>query len=178
VSNNVVRNNDVHDNARLGQRGDGIILSAGSGNVAYNNLVYRNNNGIVIWDSNNYVYNNTIVANGVGISVGGFGGSASSTTVRNNIVYNNSSDYQNNGTGTTADHNLIGVNPMFMNAAAADFRLQQGSPAIDGGVAVSGVTVDIRGLVRPQGATLDIGAYEFGSGAPAPAAPSNIRLLP
>src|SRR6266498_1293112 len=36
VDNNVIRNNAIYDNGRSG-RGDGIILTSGSGNQAYNN---------------------------------------------------------------------------------------------------------------------------------------------
>jgi hypothetical protein len=39
--------------------------------------------------------------------------------------------------------------------------LLAGSPAIDAGVAVAGVTTDQRGVARPQGAAYDIGAYEL-----------------
>lgn len=45
-----------------------------------------------------------------------------------------------------------------------------GSPAIDAGVdpATVGVTVtaDYNGVPRPQGATFDVGAHEFGAAAP------------
>ena len=49
----------------------------------------------------------------------------------------------------------------FVNAAANDYRLVPGSPAIDAGVAISTVTKDRIGVQRPQGAYLDAGAYEF-----------------
>ncbi len=39
--------------------------------------------------------------------------------------------------------------------------LLPGSPAIDAGIAVPGVTTDQRGIPRPQGAAPDIGAFEF-----------------
>jgi Right handed beta helix region/Protein of unknown function (DUF1565) len=35
ANNNIVRNNRIFDNARVGDRGAGIILSSGSGNIAY-----------------------------------------------------------------------------------------------------------------------------------------------
>jgi hypothetical protein len=38
--------------------------------------------------------------------------------------------------------------------------LLPGSPAIDAGIAVSGVTTDQRGITRPQGSAPDIGAFE------------------
>jgi hypothetical protein len=43
-----------------------------------------------------------------------------------------------------------------------DFRLQGGSPAIDKGYP-NGLSTDRDGSARPRGATMDIGAYEFGN---------------
>ncbi len=40
------------------------------------------------------------------------------------------------------------------------YPLLPGSPALDAGVAVSGVTADQRGVARPQGSAPDIGAFE------------------
>ena len=40
------------------------------------------------------------------------------------------------------------------------YPLQVGSPAIDAGVCVTGLTTDQRGVARPQGLKCDIGAYE------------------
>lgn len=39
--------------------------------------------------------------------------------------------------------------------------LEEGSPAIDAGTNVSGMTTDARGVTRPQGASFDSGAYEL-----------------
>ena len=90
---------------------------------------------------------------------------AENTTVRNNLASaSGTSDRQliiGSGSGLTADHNLLTSTPGFVNAAAGDFRLLSGSPAIDAGVAVPEVFEDWRGLLRPQGATYDLGAYEY-----------------
>ncbi len=40
---------------------------------------------------------------------------------------------------------------LFVDAAAGDYRLKAGSPAIDAGVALADVTADITGLARPSG---------------------------
>jgi hypothetical protein len=102
--------------------------------------------------------------------------------VRNNILYGNgrNSVVDWGSINPVIDHNLIDVNPQFVNAAANDFSLQAGSPAIDAGVAISLVTTDIKGVSRPQGAAYDVGTYEYGTGAkstPRPT-PRNLRLLP
>jgi len=65
------------------------------------------------------------------------------------------------GSGLTADHNLLTGSPGFVNAPAGDFRLLDGSPAIDAGVFLPQVFDDWRGVLRPQGATYDLGAYEY-----------------
>lgn len=44
--------------------------------------------------------------------------------------------------------------------------LQEGSPAIDAGTNVTGMTTDARGAARPQGSAFDAGAYEFASSNP------------
>lgn len=48
----------------------------------------------------------------------------------------------------------------FVNAAANNYTLAAGSPAIDSGIALTGVTTDRIGTTRPQGRAYDVGAYE------------------
>jgi hypothetical protein len=52
----------------------------------------------------------------------------------------------------------------FVNAAAGDYHLTTGAAAIDRGVPLAEVTVDRDGLMRPQGAASDVGAYEYQNG--------------
>ena len=49
---------------------------------------------------------------------------------------------------------------LFVNWQAGNYRLKAGSPAINWGTNVSASTVDLHGVVRPQGAGIDIGALE------------------
>jgi parallel beta-helix repeat protein len=163
---NVYRNNIVHHNGnnatRYGHKnGDGILVAYNTedGNVAYNNVVYANNGtGIrVRGGTNTRVFNNTVYDNRNGIYIDQ---SAPSNMIRNNIAYRS----QNQNfyiSGATHDHNLIGADPRFVNAAAGDLRLQAGSPAIDAGSTVPLATEDISGVLRPQGSAYDIGAYEY-----------------
>lgn len=55
------------------------------------------------------------------------------------------------------------ANPAFVNPTTPpfDFTLRADSPAIDAGVPIPGVSTDARGTIRPQGAAIDLGAYEF-----------------
>jgi parallel beta-helix repeat protein len=167
ADNNIVRNNQIFDNGYTGYSA-GIILGSGDGNTAYNNLVWNNEAGIQIAysnPSNTAVYNNTVYANSTyGIYVHG---DSSNAIIKNNLFYaNGRPEIQNNGVGTVLDHNLTGTDPKFVNAAAWDFHLQLGSPAIDAGIAVSLVTTDIVGTPRPQGGGVDIGAFEFADPSP------------
>ena len=90
--------------------------------------------------------------------------SAQDTVVRNNLAsapY--TSDRQlivGSGSGLVADHNLLTSAPGFVNAAAGDFRLLSGSPAVDAGTPVPWVFVDWDSAGRPRGNGYDIGAFE------------------
>ena len=66
---------------------------------------------------------------------------------------------------TVAPTDLVNTNPLLGPLAdnggpTQTMALLPGSPAIDAGVAVAGVTTDQRGIARPQGTTPDIGAFE------------------
>jgi len=177
---NILRNNRIHNNAY------GFILSSGSENIAYNNLVYANTRDGVrvsyINPVNSKVYNNTIYGNGGAginifstsgatyiennISVGngaqditnGVDGSVGTTTIKNNLV---GSITDTPGTALKSG-NMLNVNPLFVNAASLDFHLQAGSPAINTGLTLPEVLSDLDSVSRPQQAAYDIGAYEFG----------------
>lgn len=162
---NVIKNSKSHDNHSTG------IGSLGNGNKVVGNLVYNNGGGgLLITESGALVANNTVVnnpGNWNGMSLQGSG-----HTVKNNIFY------QNSVNGILDATNLVGANPLFVSGT--DFHLQAGSPAIDRGTAIPEANIDIEGTPRPQGASFDAGAYEFGgSGADiiSPAPPRNVRIL-
>lgn len=87
---------------------------------------------------------------------------------------------RNSGPGGSGD---ITSNPNLVNpsdSSSFDPHLQSGSPAIDTGVMISGVTTDFAGNTR-ETSKADMGAYEFGgSGAPPPTKPnppSNLKVV-
>lgn len=53
---------------------------------------------------------------------------------------------------------------MFVNEAAGDYRLAPDSSALDRGTPHADLPADITGRARPQGAGVDIGAYESAAG--------------
>lgn len=71
------------------------------------------------------------------------------------------------------DTRCINADPLFVNAAANDFRLQPSSPAIEAGEG-TGIGSDYLGIARPQGQAYDIGACEFS----APSAAVNLPTAP
>jgi parallel beta-helix repeat protein len=86
------------------------------------------------------------------------------TASQNCIVRNNLSTALNLDDGAaTADHNLIlpaDPAPYFVDLAHQDVRLSPGSPALDMGSLAQAPALDADGNARPQGAAIDVGAYE------------------
>jgi hypothetical protein len=163
--NITVRNARIYNN--IARTYGGGMFSRNAVKV-YNNLFYRNTLGIWHPSSQGEFYNNTfydLPQFGILLSGG--------NVVRNNIFYKAS--IQQNGPNTIS--NTLTFNPNFVNAGAGDFHLQAGSPAIDAGMTVSGVTTDFDKRPRPQGGPSAIGAYEYTGSAPRPlSAPTNRRL--
>ena len=58
------------------------------------------------------------------------------------------------------EQNSLSVDPLFVDTANRDFRLQSGSPCVDAGTDVS-LTTDFAGRSVPQQSEVDIGAIEF-----------------
>lgn len=160
-----VRNSILHHCGLRKASSAAIILTGADNNEAYNNVLYNNSgHGIVnMSGSHAKIYNNTVYG---GLQTGIYvQASAKNTDVRNNIAYGNATtQILDEGSGTTLSNNMTN-DPRFMNASARDFSLQPSSPAIDAGIALGLVTMDIKRSGRPQGASYDLGAYEgLGSG--------------
>ena len=156
-----------------------MILHSGTGNIARNNLIYDNVNGIQANSGsgstivNNTVYNNGQASPSVPCTTNCYAAifsTASGNIVRNNIVYgNNINSITNSGSGAVTSNNLT-ADPSFTDVSGSnrDLTLQVSSAAKDAGVTLAAVTTDYVGLARPQGTSYDIGAYERAVGVPDP----------
>ncbi len=131
----LVINNTFYDNKWPGEDwGAGIIME----NTGSENVVIRNN-----------LLSNNIVELMVptGVSRGSF--------VADSNLIDGIRGYENGDcTG------CMEAGPMFVDAAAGDFHLQSGSPAINAGESDLAPARDFDGNVRPSGGAVDIGAYE------------------
>jgi hypothetical protein len=183
VNGNIFRYNQLYNNGKGGSTTNpctvGLWIGAGSGTLVYNNLVWNNqSSGVVVGGNANNakVYNNTIYGNG---SNGLLVRTVLNAVIKNNIVYGNGMPgIINDGTGTILSNNLTS-NPLFVDPAKGNFKLQAGSPAIDTGEALSEVKDDYVGVSRPQGSHYDIGAYEYtgSSGGEQMTAPTGLRII-
>lgn len=191
----VIRNNVIYGNGKGHWKGKddrpdvwetapAVVLARGSSQF-YNNIVYNNPHGgvqVAHSATNMFVANNTVYGNGkYGIRlikpIPGENGGSKDARVINNISYGNSGpQIDDNGINTTLQNNLT-TDPKFVNAAAHDFGLQAGSPAIDKGVTLAEVKTDFTGKTRPEGAAYDIGAFE-GAGSKKDVLPSTVGGLP
>jgi fibronectin type 3 domain-containing protein len=142
----LVSENTVNGNGR-----SGIIVSGDTVNVSNGNTIADN---ILTWNGWS--------------SGGGFGlrtywesaGVGTGNQAVRNLMYGNSSGntwYPGGGMTETAS---IFEDPLFVNRAAGDFRLQTGSPAVDTANNGYSTAWAYAGVPRPQGAGPDLGAYE------------------
>jgi hypothetical protein len=150
-----------------------------TGMKVYNNVLsFNGGSGIVIWQAMNGVeIKNNIIFGNQKNGIYDCGATGSGVVIDHNVIFGNNvsnGGYANLaltdqcGTGLTFGYTLgttVAADPLFANASTSyaqqsDFQLRTGSPAIDVGLALSAVQVDITGAARPQGAGYDLGAYE------------------
>lgn len=188
IENSTVANNQ-------GNIHGGAMTAEGSGLSIINGLFYGNSTTVGVASvlamstTEAYVVNSTIADNAPGgqqavLIWSGF------LHLKNSIMWNNAlntqsdppcpscvkvtySDVQGHVNNPVQDQKNIDADPLFVAAAAGDYRLQKGSPCINAGAANGANPVppdDITG--RPRDSKPDMGAYEY---AP-PVLPNKVSL--
>jgi hypothetical protein len=196
ISNGIVENNRVFNNGSMGIYGDGLQTTIIRNNLVIGSrskgiAVYQVDGGD--GPAGIYIVNNTVLEAAGGGYAAKIAASAGPNVIVNNIFLHPDNpghagiDWSDESHPqlVTSDYNIYGIgngqagdephsfeaaiSSLFVNAAGNDFHLSSSSPAIDRGENLSSVLSDIEGNVRPQGASTDIGAYEFaGAVVPAP----------
>jgi hypothetical protein len=167
-SNNEIRYNYNHDNTH---GSGGILWWSGGNNQIHHNISVRNTSinrpghyGRGFSSFHNQIYYNNI-------SEGndyGFYHNGPADIIKNNIIRNSKiADFLNGNYSGALSNNICSqagpgctvVNPLFVDSANGDYRLQSGSPAINMGTAAISSSITLTNFV---GATPDIGVYEYG----------------
>lgn len=178
VSDTVVRNNLLYQNHAGGIalfQENGAICS--QNNRVLNNTIVMASNGrwaVNIADAgciNNRLYNNIIYSyhswrGSIVIPTADLAGFESDY----NVVMDRFSADGDSSVITLAAWQALGYDThsfistpdqLFVNVAAGDYRLREGSPAINAGTPLADVPNDLNGNARPIGPAYDIGSYEF-----------------
>lgn len=102
---------------------------------------------------------NNIFANNGGASIQSDASTYAKGLSVKNLMFNNGANFGYDAS-TTFTQSLV-ADPLFVNPAAGNFHLLPGSPAINNGQNSGAPATDIDGVPRPQGGSVDIGAYEL-----------------
>ena len=121
---------------------NGIVFEDGSSGATYNNTVAGNSGTAVLASGSGSwagVHNSILASNATGLSTAGDGAIFNDY----NLLYGNTHDYQDDaGTGLVQrSHEITGQDPLFIDPAAGDYRLQASSPAVDSGEPLAPVPV-------------------------------------
>ncbi|MCA9618855.1 MAG: right-handed parallel beta-helix repeat-containing protein [Myxococcales bacterium] len=152
-------------------QGIGCFDGMFQGWVVENNVVITNHwHGISLYGAiDSRIVNNTVIDSNPGqpgppwILVNPH---KNNTPSQNVVVRNNlATDYSLSGINVTEDHNVTlamgDFDSYFVDAAHWDLRLLPTAPAVDAGSSDLAPALDADEIPRPQGAAIDLGAYEW-----------------
>lgn len=185
TSSGIIRYSTAHNNVKT------AVAHVGSSNVEmYYNIFSHDTRGelalVYLGDANGdgtHVLANNVIYSGDTTGTGVHVLGAVSATLHNNIISGFANGIVSETTGTLVeDYNMVHgattpfvgmvpgghtlqVDPLFVDAARGDFRVQSGSPAIDAGMTLA-YDVDFAGATVPQGGATDIGVFEQMLAAP------------
>ncbi len=181
IVSNVITGNQAANGGSLWLYNNTITNTTEMYAYTLNNLVAQNSHGVIVQNFPYYSRNDTIAYNALrGLTIFSSITSTGSADILNSIVYNNDAEeiYKDMSTPLRINYSIIGdgggvgygegnlsSDPLFVNPATSNFRLQAASPAINSAYAGPNNTyvpdVDLDGLFRPVGAGYDRGAYEW-----------------
>jgi hypothetical protein len=146
-TSDVVTGWQIHDNLFWNCTNDAILEYTGTNDI-YNNTFFTGSYKAYISDSTtSRCHNNLIV--GYAIAFENNLAGAPIARYQGNWMYQCGVVQQGAGmTGTLPASNRVGVDPLLVNPAAGDFRLQATSPAIDAGVLGTFARADLGAVAR------------------------------
>lgn len=144
------------------------LTTSGYGGAIYN----RNASpSIVNCSFSNNSTTGVLFSNGAGGGIFNYGGAAVLANcilwddfpneIRNQNSANPSVNYCDVQGGYSPGTGNLNTDPKFLEASASNLELNSTSPCIDQGTAAGAPADDILGMLRPQGAAVDMGAYEY-----------------
>ena len=167
----ICRYNWLHDTEKYGARFDHSGDADGTNGIMHHNLAWNcESGGIMVKGNNHKVYNNTVLNSGSKNDIIVF--QVNSSDHSNTVVKNNAADkianhrvndveinfgtYTNNWNGYKES---ITLNSILEDTSNGNFSPTSGSPLIDAGTIISGITDQYTN----NGTAPDIGAYERGN---------------
>ncbi len=163
-------------------QGPGIVVRGPGGNpqVHLNTIANNGSHGVLLENADAELGSNLIALNsGAGLS-GALGTLDASNPVRHNLFFENiegqTPEWLLSEAGELVAENALG-DPRFRNPDAWNYRLQEGSAAIDQGMLgiVDPFGLDLDGRVRVHGERADRGAYEFNATEPSYSVDLSVR---
>ncbi|MCA9951436.1 MAG: hypothetical protein KDE48_17425, partial [Anaerolineales bacterium] len=138
---NVTFSNNIADYEGGAISNEGDYGSSGTNNIRLSNVIMWGNSS----PNGNQIYNLD-----------------ATVSITNSLIQGGIAGIYNEGISNVIDGgNNIDSDPLFIDAANENLRLQTGSPAIDAGDDVVCPAADLDGVIRPLGTACDMGAYEF-----------------